>query len=93
MATGDSRRRNSMCIYLAFDSVEVTVMSVSNWRAILVLLVVLVLATALAHPAVGSGKNLWTRRQFRSFPNLLPVLRRPTLYFHSFRFFNDTLIS
>ena len=28
--------------------------------------------------------------QFRSFPNPLPVLRRPILYFHSFRFFNDT---
>ena len=40
-------------------------MSVSNWRAILVLLVVLALAAALAHPA-GSGRNLWTRRHYLS---------------------------
>ena len=39
-------------------------MSLSNWRATLVLLVVLVLATALTHPADGSGKNLWTRRHY-----------------------------
>ena len=68
------------------------IMSISNWRVILrvVLLVVLALAAALAHPA-GSGRILWTRcHDLHLVSSFSQVLRRPTLCFHSSRFFNDT---
>ena len=62
-------------------------MSVSNssWRATLVLLVVLVLATALAHPAAGSGKNLWTRRHsFRFFNDTCNLMNKGLQIFFGF---------